>query len=120
MNVTAIVGNLCADPNVRTTQNGRKNAAVRVAVKRPYSSGATDFFTVVAWGNDAEYLEKYARKGGKIAAHGIMQCREYTTRDGEKRSVWELSAEHVELIRTTQAAPAADEYEEVDDGELPF
>ena len=122
MNSMCIVGNLCADPVVRETKAGKKVASIRVAVKRPHSSDVTDFFSVTAWGQSAEYLEKYAKKGSKIEAEGPMQYREYTSLDGNKHEVWELSANHVGLIRTdySPAAPGSPVFEEVEDEELPF
>ena len=120
-----ITGNICKEPAARTTQTGKKNTQVRVAVKRPFARDTTDFFTVIAWGQNAEYLERYAHKGGKLAASGTMQIRKYTAQDGSEREAYELVADRVELIRVTEEdapARAADEdrFEEVEDDDLPF
>lgn len=123
MNSLCIVGNLCKEPIVRTLPSGKKVATIRVAVKRPHSSDQTDFFSVTAWGASAEYLEKYAQKGAKVEAEGPILHREYTSLDGNKHEVWELSANHVGLLKTdfTPAAPQdSGEFTEVDDDELPF
>lgn len=103
----------------------------RVAVNRPYKREETDFLTVIAWRRDAEFCNKYLRKGAKIAVEGCVQVRSYDAQDGSKRYVTEIIADHVETLdkrqdgeqRATDAPKAANagEFVEVDDDDsLPF
>lgn len=132
MNKICIIGNLCGDPEVRTTQTGAKVANFRVAVRRKYRNANgqhdSDFFTVVAWRQSAEFAEKYLSKGRKVSAVGQMQSRQYDAQDGSKRTVWELIADELEGLdkateRPTEATGTneAEGFAEVDpDSELPF
>lgn len=132
MNQICIIGNICNDPEVRTTQTGTKVANFRVAVRRKYRNANgqhdADFFTVVAWRQSAEFAEKYLTKGRKVCAVGQMQSRQYDAQDGSKRTVWELIADNLEgLDKATESvtgATATQEaagFVEVDDDEpLPF
>lgn len=134
MNHIAITGNLCADPELRTTQSGVSVASFRVAVSRRYRNAQgghdADFFQVVAWRQTAEFVSNYLTKGRKVGVEGSMQCRQYDAQDGSKRTVWELIADNVEALDRAQDAPAAaaptpptttaDGFTEVDDDQLPF
>lgn len=131
MNRICITGNMVADPEVRTTQSGVTVASFRIAVQRKYRNAQggydADFFNVVAWRQTAEFAGKYLSKGRKVSAEGSMQCRQYETQDGSKRTVWELIADSVEGLdkasgQTTQATGTseAEGFVEVDDDDLPF
>ena len=130
MNKVVITGNLCDAPEAYTTQSGVSRATFRVAVTRPFKRDETDFLTVVAWRQAADYCIKYLKKGNKVAVSGSIQTRSYDAKDGSKRYVTEIIADTVEgLTRPangTQDAPAkADEdvhetFTETEDGDSPF
>lgn len=131
MNKIIIIGNLAADPEAHTTQGGILRSTMRVAVNRPYKREETDFLTVIAWRRDAEFCNKYLRKGAKIAVEGCVQVRSYDAQDGSKRTVTEIIADHVEALggRNDGERPAAEvpeapqapgQFVEVEDDQLPF
>lgn len=134
MNVTIISGNIAREVEGRTAASGIETATMTVAVQRGYRNQQgvreADFFRVIVWRQTAEFLERYASKGQKVIVSGRMQFRKYQAQDGSERSVWEMIADEVELIRKNadgdeekQKAPQADpmgSFEEVDDDELPF
>lgn len=133
MNKCIFIGRLCADPTIRQTQNGKRVANYRIAVDRPKSKGETDFFTVVAFGNSAEFVEKYLKKGMRIVIEGHMQPRSFEDKEGRKVTVTELIAERHEFCESRQSgnaeptiakerpAPASDAFVEIDDLEdIPF
>ena len=120
MNRICITGNICAEPTVRTTQNGKKNVQLRVAVRRPVAGDEADFFSVTAWGQTADYVEQYAHKGSRVEVDGRINFREYTARDGSQRVACEITADRVELPRMGAARADAGEFQEVEDSELPF
>ena len=69
LNKVTIMGRLCADPELRRTQNGIAVCNARIAVERDYADQhgerVTDFFDVVAWRGVAEFLwtwTAYCRK----------------------------------------------------------
>ena len=128
MNKVIIIGNLVADPEAHTTQSGVSRSTFRVAVTRPHKRDETDFLTVVAWRQSADYCNQYLKKGNKVAVEGSVQTRSYDAQDGSKRWVTEIIADSVEgLTRADNGAqgapkqkPAQNDFQEVDDSELPF
>ena len=96
-NSSIIIGRLVADPELRTTPNGKNVCNFRVAVDRPYkdSSGEkiTDFIPCFCWGKDAENIAVRFRKGDFIGVDVSLQSRNYTDKEGEKRFVLELCVE---------------------------
>lgn len=98
LNVSAIMGRLTADPELKTTQNGVSVCSFTVAVDRDYVSQGqerqTDFIDVVAWRSTAEFVCRYFSKGSMIAVSGALQSRIFEDKNGNKRKVLELRAEH--------------------------
>lgn len=76
LNHLTIMGRLCADPELRTTQGGISVTSFRIASERDYVSQGnereTDFFDVTAWRGTAEIVSKYFSKGRMIAIHGLF------------------------------------------------
>ena len=117
MNMVCISGNLCADPVMYTTESGIMQATCRVAVEREFKDAVTgrretDFFQVVAWRNQAQYIGENARKGDKLTVKGVIQTRRYV-KDGVERQVTEIHADRVELDR--RSAPSAQNGERIAD-----
>ena len=114
MNKVILIGHLAADPESRTTQSGVAQCTLRLAVQRRFTdkqSGKreSDFFNVVCWRQTAEFVNKYALKGRKVAIEGSLQTRSYDAQDGSKRYVTEIVADRVELLgskKDPQSAPA--------------
>ena len=112
MNQVSIIGRLTANPELRHTQSGTACTRFNVAVDRRVKQGEekqTDFITVVAWQQRAEFICKYFSKGQKIALTGSIRTGSYTDRDGNKRNTFEVWAENVEFCetktQTTQLQP---------------
>lgn len=147
LNIAVIMGRLTADPELRTTNNNIPVCTVTVAVDRNYQREGqerqTDFLTVVAWRQTAEFIAKHFRKGKMIAVQGSIQTRKYEDRNGNKRTAVEIVADNVSFCgskeqgeppKTSYSAPqsrngthiTAEQFEAVynmeeDDGEsLPF
>jgi single-strand DNA-binding protein len=102
LNRAVLVGRLTADPELRTTPNGISVTTFRIAVDRPFTSKAgerqTDFITIVAWRSSAEFVCKYFQKGSAIGVDGSIQTREYTDRDGNKRTAFEVVADRLSFV----------------------
>ena len=73
-----LIGNLGIDPQVRETGNGRKVARFTLATSESYRNSKGDKVTetqwhnVVAWGNQANFAEKYMEKGQQVAVEGKL------------------------------------------------
>ena len=77
MNTVVLIGRLTKDPNVRYSQDGKPSARYTLAVDRPFKSDSADFINCVAFGNNAEFTNKYFRKGMKVAVAGRLQTGSY-------------------------------------------
>ena len=99
MNTICLMGRLTADPELRSTQSGVAVTSFKLAVDRDYTPKGqekqADFIPVVAWRQTAEFVCKYFRKGQRAALTGSLQIRQYTDRDGNNRTAYEVVAEHV-------------------------
>lgn len=93
MNVVCLVGRVVADPEVKTLASGSVLASMRIAVDRPVAKDAevtADFISLSAFGKTAEFASKYITKGQKISVQGRLQIRDYTDKDGNKRTAAEV------------------------------
>lgn len=112
INTATISGNLTHDPNVRE-HNGKKFASFTVAVNG--TNDRVDFIRCNAFGNTAEFMEQYAKKGSKVAVTGRLHTANFE-KNGVKISSVEVDVQNLELINSKKAdaeAPA-------DEAELPF
>ena len=75
------MGRLTADPELRQTQSGVSSCNITVAVQRDFTDGSgerqSDFISVVAWRQTAEFICKYFGKGNMIAIEGQLRTRTY-------------------------------------------
>lgn len=98
LNKVALLGNLCADPEIRRTQDGRMIANLRLATSerwRDKSTGErkerTEFHRVVVFSEGiAKVAEQYLRKGSKIYLEGQLQTRKWTDQNGSDRYSTEI------------------------------
>lgn len=93
LNKVILIGRLTADPELKSTQSGLTVTSFTVAVDRSYSKDGTkacDFINCTAWKQTAEFITRYFTKGSMIAVVGELQQRSFTTKEGEKRSVYEV------------------------------
>ncbi len=150
LNRVILQGRLGSDPELRTTPSGVEVATVNIAVDRDRKDAngdrQTDWVTIVAWRHTAKFLSSYFQKGRMILVEGRLQMRNYTDRDGNKRTAAEVVADNVyfgDSRRDGDAggfgnfappaysapapnygtpAPGGDHFAELveDDGELPF
>lgn len=128
MNSVCLMGRICKDLELKTTQNGNSVVSFTLAVDRAYTPKGqerqTDFIDCVAWRQTAEFISRYFRKGNKLAVEGSLQQRSYTANDGSKRSVYEVVVANAYFCSDKKDnAPSADvgcdnggyEYEDVSD-----
>lgn len=99
LNQVVLMGRLTASPELRHTQSGVAVTTFRLAVDRDFKDKdgekKADFLPVVCWRGTAEFVSKYFSKGRLVAVCGRLQVREYTDKDGNKRSVTEIVADNV-------------------------
>lgn len=94
MNKVAIIGRFTRDPELRQTTNGHTVATFRLAVNRPIKDAdgniPADFLDFVAWDKTGEFVCRNFAKGRMIAVCGSIQTRQYTDRNGNKRTAVEI------------------------------
>lgn len=101
--VVTIVGNLIRDPEIRTTSSGVIVASFTVAstprfFKRESNSwedGETLFMSCTAWRELGENVVESLSKGSRVIVQGRLTQRSWTTQDGQKRSVVEMTVDEV-------------------------
>jgi single-strand DNA-binding protein len=151
LNHIVIMGRLTRDPELRYTQSQTPVASFTVAVDRDFGGRdggerQTDFIDCSAWRSTAEFVNKYFHKGSMAVVSGRLQLRDWTDREGNKRTSAEVVADNVyfgdskrrddgapaagnftrsapaDSVKRFDAAPAAGAFSELSDtdGELPF
>jgi len=98
-----LTGNLVDDPELRFTPSGQPVASFRVASTPRYKDSQTGewkdgeslFLTCVAWRQMAENVAESLTRGTRVIVSGKLRQRSYETKEGEKRTVYELTVDEV-------------------------
>ena len=95
LNHIVIMGRLTRDPELRRTGSGIAVASFTVAVDRDFGNRdggerETDFIDCVAWRQTGEFVSKYFSKGRMIIVDGRLEMRDWTDKDGNKRTSAEI------------------------------
>lgn len=96
LNKIIVMGRLTKDPELRYTQAEQIPVArFSLAVDRNYGKEQkeTDFFDIVAWRHNAEFVSKHFSKGQLVCVEGRLQRRMWEDRDGKNRSAYEIISE---------------------------
>ena len=99
MNKVILMGRLTKDPEVRYSNQAEPLAIARYTLavdrsisraKRDAGEQATDFINCTCFGKQAEFIEKFYRKGQMVSVVGRMQVRSYDDQQGQRRWVTEV------------------------------
>lgn len=97
LNNCQFIGNLGADPEIRSLNSGDKVANLRLAVSEKWKDKntgekkeKTEWVSVVVFGNLVGVIESYVKKGSKIYVSGKMQTRKWQHSDGSDRYSTEI------------------------------
>lgn len=139
VNKVILIGNLGADPELRSTPNGTAVANFRIATNEVYTdrngerTQRTEWHRIVAFGRLAEIVGQYLKKGRQVYVEGRLRTRDWEDQNGQKRYTTEivctqmvmLGARSDEAVYTSEGAqsepqedveaPVAEE-----DDDLPF
>ena len=94
-NKVILMGNLTADVELKQTPSGVPVTNFTIAINRPYAKEGeqnTDFINCVAWNKLAEFICRNFSKGKSILLWGNIQNRNWTDKDGNKRTTTEVVA----------------------------
>lgn len=101
--IITVVGNLTADPELRFTPSGSAVANFTIASTprafdrqaNEWKDGETLFLRASVWRESAENVAETLSKGTRVIAQGRLKSRSFETKEGEKRTVFELEADEV-------------------------
>lgn len=108
LNKVQLIGNLGADPEVRSTNNGSRVATLSVATSRQWTGNGgekqekTEWHRVICWNNKgsglADIAEKYLKKGDKVYIEGRIEYRTWEDREKQTRYVTEIIARELIML----------------------
>lgn len=98
MNKTILMGRLTRDAELF----GQKSKVARftMAVDRNYGEDETDFFNCVSFGKQAEFVEKYLKKGIKVLVTGSLQTNSYEDKNGNKVNSIQIVTSEIEFCES--------------------
>lgn len=109
-NSVRLIGNLGGTPDVKNLGDNRKLARFSVATNESYKNEkgervtTTQWHTIVAWGSNATYAEKYLTKGSEVVLEGKLTYREYTDKSDVKRSITEIVVDSISKLNYEKQA----------------
>ena len=107
LNRVVIQGRMAFDPELKRTDSGTAVCSFRLAVDRSFKSSDggrdTDWINCVAWRQTAEFLCRYFSKGKMILVEGRLQSRDWTDKNGNKRTEIEVVAEGLHFCDTKRS-----------------
>lgn len=104
INKVILLGNVGNEPEVRTTQSGKLVANLSIATTEKFSDAngnkteRTEWHRIVLWGKLAEVVQKYVHKGQGLFVEGKISSREYTDKEGIKRTAFEIIAQNMQMV----------------------
>ena len=103
-NKVQLIGNLGANPEIKTFDQGKKLAKMNLATNESYKNAKgewvkeTQWHNLIAWGKTAEIVEKLLKKGSEVAIEGKLINRNYTDKDGNKRYITEIEVNELLML----------------------
>lgn len=138
LNRCTFIGNLGRDAELKYTPGGQAVSTFSMACTETWNDKAgqkqerTEWVRVVLWRKMAESLTEYLVKGKQVYAEGRLQTRQWTDKDGVKRSMTEIQCDRIVLLgggpktnyatapaETTSAEPQAGP-SDLNDDDIPF
>lgn len=111
VNRVILIGNLGADPEVKSLESGVSVARLRLATSESYKDKNTnewkentEWHTITLWRNLAERAESTLRKGMQIYVEGKLSTRKWTDQEGKERYSTEVVGNYLRIINKRDAA----------------
>jgi single-strand DNA-binding protein len=119
LNKAIIVGNLTRDPELKVLPSGIKVSSFSLATNRVWKdkdgkkNEAADFHNIVVFGNQAESVSTYMKKGNSLLVEGRLQTRSWE-KDGVKMYSTEIVAENIQFGNKTKNTDNQEKVEETE------
>ncbi len=103
-NKVQLIGNLGKNPEIKTTDSGKKLVKLSVATNEMFTNSKgekvkeTQWHNLVAWGKMADVAEKYLSKGSEIAIEGKLITKDYVDKEGNKRYSTEIQVNELLML----------------------
>jgi single-strand DNA-binding protein len=108
LNKVMLIGNLGADPEVRSTSNGSRVATLSLATSRQWTTQSgekqekTEWHRCVVWNAKgsglADVVEKYLKKGDRVYVEGRIEYRTWQDKEGQKRYTTEINVRDLVML----------------------
>lgn len=114
MNKVIMMGRLTRDPEITYTQSstplaiGKFSVAIDRKFKKPNDTVTADFFNCTTFGKQAEFVEKYLKKGTKVLVTGRLQNDNYTNKEGQKVYSTQIIVEEIEFAESKTSSDRND------------
>ena len=122
LNKVMLIGNVGKDPEVRYLDasapggQGRKVATFTLATTERYrdrsgeSRESTEWHNIVAWGQPADVVERFVKKGTQLYIEGRLRTRSWADQSGAKRYTTEINVDNLQLLGRREGTPAEGGY----------
>lgn len=137
MNVTALIGRLTKDPELRfAAGSGTAVARFTLAVPRQFKKDECDFISCIAFGKTGETIAQYVTKGQQFSVKGRIQTGSFEAQDGTRRYTTDVVVESFDFIGSSNGENQSnnglggnfdspdnsfnDDMTPIDDGDIPF
>ncbi|MBI5221083.1 MAG: single-stranded DNA-binding protein [Candidatus Liptonbacteria bacterium] len=103
LNKAFLMGNVTADPQLRSTPSGQSVATFGLATNRFWTDKAgkrqqaAEFHNIVVWGRQAEIANQFLTKGSSVFIEGRIQTRTWQDKQGQQRRTTEIICERIQL-----------------------
>ncbi len=102
-NKVILIGNMTADPELKQTSAGTSVCSFSIAINRRFAKADqgqqnVDFINIVTWRQQAEFVQRYFKKGNPILVCGQLQTRTWNDNQGQKRYATEVVADEVSFV----------------------
>lgn len=105
VNKVILVGNLGKDPEIRYLEGNIARVSFSLATSEAYKDKAgnraehTEWHNIILWRGLAESAEKLLKKGMQVYLEGKLQTRQWTDKEGQKKNITEIVADHFLLLQ---------------------
>jgi single-strand DNA-binding protein len=104
LNKAQLIGNLGADPEVRSTTSGTRVATLSIATSRRWNDRQgqqqekTEWHRVVCWDKLAEICERFLKRGDRVYVEGSIEYRQWEGQDGQTKYTTEIRARELIML----------------------
>lgn len=104
VNKVILLGNLGADPELKSTPSGQSVCTLRLATTETYKDKdgnkqqKTEWHRIVVWGAQADNVNRFCKKGKQIYLEGKLQTRKWQDKEGKDQYTTEIVADNVRFL----------------------